>query len=260
MKQNLLFVMALLLLNACGSKVSKLVTFEMSKTETTVALADGNDAPSCKVLLEIAYAVSEQPERAQAINAAIVKRLFERQGMTVQQAAEAFANQYTTDYKRTLAPLYQEDRNDAAKHAWYEYHYEIRTETAAGRDDNTVVYLVHLDFYEGGAHGIQQLLAMNFDAETGQPLMLESVFVSGYEQPLSQKLLEKLMDIADVSTEKELTDKGYLYSMDMFPSQNFILGEDGITFIYNPYEIAPYAMGKTEITLSYGEIEELLKK
>jgi len=52
----------------------------------------------------------------------------------------------------------------------------------------------------------------------------------------------------------------YLYSMQMFPSENFILGSDELTFIYNPYEIAPYSAGKTELTVSYSEVEELLRK
>lgn len=56
-----------------------------------------------------------------------------------------------------------------------------------------------------------------------------------------------------------LRDKGYLYSMDMFPSENFILGEETITFIYNPYEIAPYNVGSTELIIPFSDIKDLLK-
>ena len=68
------------------------------------------------------------------------------------------------------------------------------------------------------------------------------------------------MEIADVKTIDDLKAKNYLFSMDMFPSENFILDSDEITFIYNAYEIAPYAMGKTEISVSYSEVKDLLKK
>ena len=47
--------------------------------------------------------------------------------------------------------------------------------------------------------------------------------------------------------------------MDMFPSENFILGEEAITFIYNPYEIAPYEKGSIELTLAYSELDDILK-
>jgi hypothetical protein len=48
--------------------------------------------------------------------------------------------------------------------------------------------------------------------------------------------------------------------MDMFAPENFILGKDDITFIYNPYEIAPYAMGKTELILTYDDMDDIMKK
>ena len=57
---------------------------------------------------------------------------------------------------------------------------------------------------------------------------------------------------------KELKNHGYLYSMDMFPSENFILGQEAITFIYNPYEIAPYEKGSIELTLSYSVLDDIL--
>ena len=47
--------------------------------------------------------------------------------------------------------------------------------------------------------------------------------------------------------------------MDMFPTENFIIGEETLTFIYNPYEIAPYNMGMTELIIPYSDIEKILK-
>ena len=48
-------------------------------------------------------------------------------------------------------------------------------------------------------------------------------------------------------------------TMDIYAPQNFIVGEDGITFIYNPYEIAPYTKGNTELTLSYDTLRAIMK-
>ncbi len=180
------------------------------------------------------------------------------QGLNMQQAVDSFARQYTHEYKQTLAPLYEQDKNDETKQRWYEYHYTIDTKTKTGRD-NVVVYLINMDYYEGGAHGIEQQLVMNFDAQSGQQLTLKDVFVPGFEARMTELLLEKLMEIADVKTMDDLKAKDYLFSMDMFPSENFILDSDEITFIYNAYEIAPYAMGRTEISVSYSEVKDLLK-
>ena len=71
-------------------------------------------------------------------------------------------------------------------------------------------------------------------------------------------LLEALEEKVGASNLKELHNRGYLYSMDMFPSENFILGDDAITFIYNPYEIAPYEKGCIELKIAYDAIDNIL--
>ena len=48
--------------------------------------------------------------------------------------------------------------------------------------------------------------------------------------------------------------------MDMFPTENFVLDKDGITFIYNAYEIAPYEQGIIELNIDYGECKEILQE
>ena len=181
-------------------------------------------------------------------------------GLSMQQAVDSFVSQYTHEYKQNLTPLYIEDKGDELKHRWYEYEYNIETETKVGRDDAVVIYTITLDYYEGGAHGIEQLLVMNFDMQSGNQLTLQDIFVPGYEERLKEMLLNKLMDMTDSKTMEELKEKGFLYSMDMFPSENFMLEEDHITFVYNAYEIAPYTMGRTSLEMSYSELSEILKK
>ena len=56
----------------------------------------------------------------------------------------------------------------------------------------------------------------------------------------------------------ELKEAGYLYSMEMFASENFILNDETITFVYNPYEIAPYAVGSIELVITYSEVSQIL--
>lgn len=49
-------------------------------------------------------------------------------------------------------------------------------------------------------------------------------------------------------------------SIDAFAlTENFWIGPKGLTFYYNPYEIAPWALGTTELLLTYREIRDLIK-
>ena len=180
------------------------------------------------------------------------------QDVSVESACEQFAESYVQNYQNTLTPLYNQDRNDSTKRAWYDYHYIITTETHTG-NENTIVYIATIDYYEGAAHGINEQIVMNFDKETGRHLTLSDVFATGYEQQLTAVLLKALKEKTGSEDLAALKEKGYLNAMDMFPTENFILGEETITFIYNPYEIAPYNMGSTELIIPYNDVDKILK-
>ena len=260
LKKAMLALAAALWLTACSKEPQAAsLPFTTVAAEKEVALTADKDAPTCKVSLNVASAKSGNAETDRAINEAVVQKLFDMQQLTVQQATDSFAYRYTREYKTNLAPLYAHDKDDAEKRQWYEYHYTITTHTQAGRD-GAVVYIADVDYYEGGAHGISQQLVMNFDANTGEQLTLSKLFVPGAETRLAELLLNRLMDMQEVSSLEALRAKDFLYAMDMFPTDNFVLGTDDITFIYNVYEIAPYAAGRTEISLSYSDVRDLMKK
>ena len=100
---------------------------------------------------------------------------------------------------------------------------------------------------------------MNIDNQTGKVLELNDVFVPGYETVLNEKLTQALLEKTDARDIGELRNRGYLYSMDMFAPENFVLGKENITFIYNAYEIASYSEGIIELALDYNDLEEIWK-
>ena len=259
MKKLIGIISVLALFTSCGSHDENAISFDVVKADKTVLLSNDPNSPTCKVHLEVASAQGEDQHKADVINNAIMKQLLDMQDISMQEAVDSFANVYTSNYVKNFLPLFNQDRDDKEKRAWYDYHYIIKSEAYAGHR-GTTVYHVYLDYYEGGAHGINQHLTMNFENATGRQLMLSDIFVPGYEYKLSSILQKALCSYVDVNSLGELKNQGYLYSMDMFPSENFILGQETITFVYNPYEIAPYEKGSIELTLSYSEIDDILNK
>lgn len=259
----IIITLSALLLTACGGSNGggifggSSIDIKEAKTTKVVTITNEDNAPQCQVSLKVKY-VKGDDERATAINNAIEQRLFMFDSLTMQQAVDSFATYYTTAYQKNMAPLYREDRADESKWAWYEYKYEIETDTQRGKD-GCLVYIIDLDMYEGGAHGIRQQLVMNFDKKTGKQITYNDLFVQGYSYTLRELLLDELKKQTDTNTLDELHEKDYLLTMDIYPPQNFILGDDEITFIFNPYEIAPYDKGNTELTLSYSKLSKILK-
>lgn len=253
----LLFCSALLA--ACGgSDKAEPIAFEETATEKATPLTNDNDAPQCQLSLKVAYAKTGNANTDKAVNNAIERELFGMEGMDMKAAADSFANQYAADYRKSLAPLYRADRNDKEKRSWYEYKYTVKTETAEGRKGVTV-YKADIDYYEGGAHGVSLQTIFNFDNATGRRLALGDIFVPGSDKRLAEKLLEALEDKTGKKGIEELKAEGYLCTTDIYAPQNFIIGDDAITFVYNAYEIAPYDKGRIELTIDYDDLD-ILKK
>jgi hypothetical protein len=99
---------------------------------------------------------------------------------------------------------------------------------------------------------------MNFEAKTGRLLNIRNVFIEGFEEQLKPLLLKALQEKTGHESIKALHDNGYLNNSDIYVPENFILGSDAITFVYNPDEIAPYTVGSIELTIAYATVDRIL--
>lgn len=125
---------------------------------------------------------------------------------------------------------------------------------------NVINYWCKEEVFNGGAHPSTTTSILCFNATTGQQINYYNVFTLANNRKLRDALLHKLMDMNGVATINELNNLGYLEMMDMFVSKNFALNTDSITFYYNEYEIAPYAMGPTAISLAYKDLDGIINE
>ena len=192
------------------------------------------------------------------INNEVVYRLFNQDGVGIQGAMDQYVDQYCTSYRAHMLPLYNEDRVDTTKRSWYEFHYIINS-TIEYTSRNTLVYLATVDYSEGGANSIHQLQPINFYVNTGDYISLSDIFVDGYETQLPPLLLKALMEREDVGSIEALKEKGYLQTVDMYVPQNYIVGDNTITFVFNPSEIASLELGTVQLVLTYAQMKRFIK-
>ena len=165
------------------------------------------------------------------------------------------------NYRNDLEPMYKKDEEDKQDEqsigAWYSYYKGIESHVQLC---NTLILTYRIDYneYTGGAHGIYMSTFLNLDLKTLSPIHLGDLFEGDYKEALTDLLWKQLMADNNVSTRQELEDMGYATTGDLEPIENFYLDPTGITFYYNVYEIAPYVMGATKITLSYEDITHLM--
>jgi len=89
-------------------------------------------------------------------------------------------------------------------------------------------------------------------------LTLTDVFVEDYEEQVADILWQQLIKDIGAKNKEEAEEMGYGSLGDLMPTENFCLTNNGISFHYNIYEIAPYAMGATTITLPYKQLKPWL--
>lgn len=114
--------------------------------------------------------------------------------------------------------------------------------------------------YTGGAHGLSNTLLQVFDLNTAKVLTIQDIFKPGYEAQLREVLEKHLRAAYDIPEGAALNgDHGILFDPHLALTRNFYLTGKGVGFIYNPYEVAPYAVGPIELFVPFSEIEQIVR-
>ena len=77
----------------------------------------------------------------------------------------------------------------------------------------------------------------------------------GYEEKLAEALTAHLREAVP---DQESYDT--MFTHEIKPNGNFTVSEQGVTYIYNQYEIAPYSMGAIHVSVPWDEIRDLIRE
>ncbi|OQX15150.1 MAG: hypothetical protein BWK73_07495 [Thiothrix lacustris] len=113
--------------------------------------------------------------------------------------------------------------------------------------------------YTGGAHPFSGQRYAVFDVNTGQQLTLKDLLVAGYEERLNLAGEQAFRRARGLGANDSLEEAGFWFASNAFKvNTNVGVSGDGLVFNFNPYEVAPYAMGPTAFTVGYAAINELI--
>lgn len=139
--------------------------------------------------------------------------------------------------------------------------YQIYEMIEAARVDSRVLSIMEMSSdYTGGAHGSYGYYGYTFDAETGGLLELTDILddAGGFQEAAADYMIQKLEETQGEGLFQEYEDTVRdIWTRNEGP--NWYLDAAGITFLFNPYEIGPYAMGDVRVTLPYEEFESYIK-
>lgn len=238
---------AMLAAGGCSEGIKSTSLFSDMRSE---ALTENSDK-SISLNAEIEYPeAGSTAEGLKEIQKQIKKAVYGEKYsyLGLEDGFDTYFNDLLAEYRESSLPVLEQFGNEAS----LDWTYDIEARFS-GEYGSMVSYTVSTYVYQGGAHGLQTTRAYTFDLRSGKSLGEDDIFKSGSEEELSKLLTDHAGDSF------ENPDNLTLFVSKVEPNDNFSIGPDGVTFFYNPYEIAPYSSGIIPVTLSWSDLDGLLK-
>ncbi|MBS1515587.1 MAG: DUF3298 domain-containing protein [Bacteroidetes bacterium] len=196
-------------------------------------------------------------EMADGKYSSVVNQLIKEQAMNVYSFEESPKYKDLSEVTDAFMKDYEEFKKDVpdAPGAWY-----LKDTTAIITNTPEILCFENRhESYLGGAHGSFNVAYTNVDMRTGKRLNTANIFVKDFKKTLNALIEKEIRKILEIKPGQSLTDGG-LFENTVGFNENFAIKKDGIEFLYNQYEIAPYALGVIEVKLSYKDLESILNK
>lgn len=139
-------------------------------------------------------------------------------------------------------------------------NYQVQTAATVVRQDSALVALQLSGYsFQGGAHGSSLTMFINWNTKSHQYITLKDILTDNYQHALDS-VAEKIFRKQEKLSDTESLKPNYFFKNDQFSlNNNFLITPTGIRFLYNQYEIKPYAAGQTELVVPYKQIKWLLR-
>lgn len=221
------------------------------KTVHDVYCRDGENQTACATV-DIQYPVFSASSLAEILDKMIVNKLRMRTGDTSDSGdVHAIADNFIAGYQRFLQEMPD-----------YSMSWDLQQSISVIRDTLDILSFIHESYiYTGGAHGISGTLFYNVSKTSGHLLTITDIIRPGEEAKLTAVAEQLFRRERNIPDHQSLTQAGYWFDNDIFYlPENFSIRNDGLFFLYNPYEIASYADGQVELFVPYSQIVSLLKE
>lgn len=262
-----LLIMVWLNILSCDQNRSKKNDVEFDKLEVNekVFLLPVNDTtlPFSQVEIELTYPKKfnnkEDLARLQQIFNGTFFNDQSYDSLSPQEALKKYLESYTIEYRELSNQYYQDKANlkSSEMPSWY-WYYLHKSNEILFEDKSILSYSVEHSDYTGGAHGSLNVMYYIIDLENLTTVTQEDIFKPNYHNFLTSKIIEKLMEKYEVNEADQLINEGFFDINEIEPNNNFWMNNEGIHYVYNQYEIAPYSMGPIEVTIPFEDITSII--
>lgn len=241
------------------------VTFDTITVDSVCTLFRNYDKPACHIAVSLPVPA---PVTSDELRSSIERfitllpkdgAMADESSVTVSAMVDSYVHQYLMDYLGQgpdAIASYGEDMDAAA--TWMSYE-EIVTGEVVYNTDGILSYQVRTYSYTGGAHGSSAVDNGVFDIKTLTQVTLSNVFAQDSMPAVNQLLRQKLAAQYECASIDELVQKDLFFSVgEIEATENFMVNADGISWMFDPCDIAPFSMGEVQIALAWQEVAPFL--
>ena len=244
MKRLIPFAAAALLATGCSLKTA---TYS---DDQAIPLGEGS-ADSLILSIALDYPVKGADEEVLGkIGEGILSAAFDMEEHmgTVEETAVRYEDNLKDEYFNE----YEGDEGEGGVRTW-----EDRVNGYfSGRSGRFVSYMVEYYNFRGGAHGINTMTPVVFDRKTGDVVPEEAFFADGYRQPVAALIQARLPEALEGDEEALAA----LFEPALVgPNGLYEVTKDGVTWYYQPYDIAPYYLGVISVTVPWKELKPYVR-
>lgn len=225
--------------------------FEISTyADSAKAFPNKDNSPSAEIALKVLTTTGKTPADSW-INKQLQMAAGLKEGQTNWEAGlKSLTQNYLKEYQKSVKELAREGDN-------YNFlNYSNHTNQSIVYNNRNYVIVEQLDDdYSGGAHGNYASTFYCLDVKGNKKLTLNDV--THADTLVLQQLLEKnLRKQYHVKSEDQLNT--VLFDNYLKPNKNFYFNNNGLAFLYNPYEVASYAQGQIIVFIPFSELKGYL--
>lgn len=166
---------------------------------------------------------------------------------------------YTDDYIKNKKKEFKEEisMEEPLNSSKYEFKADYKV------TDNNNILGLHLNIseYTGGAHHVRYDKPYYYNKESDEIVSIKDFLEKDTSLDklanLSYYYVMKYSDDNNLNFDKEGVKEGLSFNLNNFEHFNFI--DDGLEFIFPPYQIAYYAAGEIKIVIPYDELNGIIK-
>lgn len=236
--------------NAAGAGFDT-VSYEFKTITRDDPDCDSADKKACRII-NIRYQVFDGHP---ALNDSVNRKLlavypFEETPLPSKTTIEEQADRFMKQYEEFKKEPYSAGRR---------YELTSSTETLT-ESQNLLTLQLDAYTYSGGAHGASFRSFINYDIAQKKVLLLNDILKNNYRDSLLQVAERVFRKNEGLAQQGPLPKDAYFFKGNKFDLSNaYAFTPQGILFLYNEYEIKPYAAGRTELLVKYGLLKNLLR-